>query len=485
MESKASTKINLFAGLLLAIINPVIRFFFPPFGEYIDRLQWRGLPIKLLGVYDYVELRRKGIISKEVYQDRLLSYGINPDEAELLYLNSERLADIGDLIELRVRGKISQDEYLRESERLGFSRALAEKIFSLRESLLPPEVVIKALWRGLTLKGSRENLIEELKKQGWTEEKIEILEKVSRFYPSPDDFIRFMVRETFNEEVVKKYGYDEGYPKAIEEYVAKAGMDPVWMRHYWRAHWQLPSPQMGFEMLARGLITLEDLKTLFIIADYPPFWIDKLIKIAYQPYTRVDIRRMHKLGVLTRDQVKRAYMDLGYDEEKAEALTKFTEALNREEEKEEKKEITEPTRSAILEQYEAKLLSREEAKSMLIQTGLAEDVAEFYLALKDYEIEKKRVSKYVEAIRKLYLNDVIDEGEVATIFNKLGLPVDMIDETLTLWDLEKMGKVALPSKTDLLNWLKKGKITEDEFKMEMSKLGYNQRYIDLYLSSVK
>jgi hypothetical protein len=485
MADEKPKRIGVFSLLGMIFIRPFLNFAFPPLGYAIERKLWRTIPTRILEPSDYVSLLRRGEITSEEYYLRMAELGFDNEQARRLYNLSERLPQIDELIELALRGEISRDKFLQDARKLGFSDDLALKLVILRERLLPPEVVIRAIWRGLTLYGSKEKLIEELEKQGWTKEKIEVLEKVMKFYPSVDDFIRFMVKETFNEEVVRKYEYDEGYPKEIEPYVTKTGIDPEWIKHFWRAHWVLPSPQMGFEMLVRGLISMDDLRTLFRIAGYPPYWIDKLIKIAYHPFSRIDIRRMHKLGILTRDQVKRAYMDLGYDEEKAEALTRFTEELNNSEKKEERKEITEPTRNAILEQYEAKLITREEAKSMLMETDLSDKVAEFYLTLKDYEIEKKRVSKYTEALKKLYLNDLITEDEVADLFHKLNLPVDMIDETLTLWDLEKMGKVALPSKTDLINWLKKGKITEEEFVDEMSKLGYNQRYINLYLSAVK
>jgi hypothetical protein len=44
----------------------------------------------------------------------------------------------------------------------------------------------------------------------------------------------------------------------------------------------------------------------------------------YNPYTRVDVRRMYGQGILTREQVKRSYMDGGYDDEHAENLTAWT-----------------------------------------------------------------------------------------------------------------------------------------------------------------
>ena len=89
-------------------------------------------------------------------------------------------------------------------------------------------------------------------------------------------------------------------------------MDKEVLQWYWRAHWELPSPTTGFEMLHRlhpdvlevigekykemGLnpddlkTDLDTLKELLKISDYPKYWRDRLAAISYSPLTRVDLR---------------------------------------------------------------------------------------------------------------------------------------------------------------------------------------------------
>ena len=83
----------------------------------------------------------------------------------------------------------------------------------------------------------------------------------------------------------------------------------------------LPSIGQGFEMLHRRVIEDADLDLLLRALDVMPFWREKLKDISYNPLTRVDVRRMHRIGVLEEEGVFNAYLDVGYNEENAQLMT--------------------------------------------------------------------------------------------------------------------------------------------------------------------
>jgi len=444
-------------------------------------------PNEILTEADLIELKRRGLIDEDFFKEELRRQGISAFRANLIEQISKALLQVEDLINLRIRGKISKEEYLKRARHLGFDEDKANKLFSLVYKRLPPEVVIRGIWRGIKFKKGIESYKQELREQGWTDDRIEVLEKTARFYPSVDDFIRFLVRDSFNEEIVKKYGYDEDYPKQIEEFVKKAGVDPEWMRHYWRSHWELPSPTQAYEMLHRGLITKEDMDTLLKIADYPKFWREKLIGISYSPLTRVDVRRMHKLGILDEEGVKRSYMDLGYNERNAELMTKFTIEYNKSPEEAEKTEedrrldeLKGLTRSSILRQYEKRLIDRETAKSYLKDIGLSDEVAEFYLNYTDYKIEEDRLERETKRIELEYKNGIISYNDAVDQLGKLNVSGSNIEELLREWEIERMAKPAQPSKSELIKMVQKGIISIEQFTEKMLDLGYSLKYIEWY-----
>lgn len=142
--------------------------------------------------------------------------------------------------------------------------------------------------------------------------------------PPVADIITMAVREVFTPEIASRFGQYEGLPTAFVEWVGKKGLSQEWAARYWAAHWSLPSPQQGFEMLQRGVISRDELALLLRALDIMPFWRDKLIQISYNPLTRVDIRRMYALDIINTAEVNRAYQDIGYTPENAARLTLFT-----------------------------------------------------------------------------------------------------------------------------------------------------------------
>ncbi|GAH81991.1 unnamed protein product, partial [marine sediment metagenome] len=141
------------------------------------------------------------------------------------------------------------------------------------------------------------------------------------------------------------------------------GISEYWAQKYWYAHWDTPSITQGFEMLHRGFIDRKELDDLFRTVEIPPFWRDKLTAIAFNPFTRVDVRRMHKAGVLTDDELVTAYMDVGYNADKAAKMTEFTILYNGE-------GNTSLTRSQILNGFTEYIITREDTAEL---SGLYED----------------------------------------------------------------------------------------------------------------
>ncbi|KKL25173.1 hypothetical protein LCGC14_2407960, partial [marine sediment metagenome] len=99
--------------------------------------------------------------------------------------------------------------------------------------------------------------------------------------------------------------------------------------------------------------------------DVMPFWRDKLTQIAFSPLTRIDIRRMHKVEVLTEEEVNRAYHDIGYSDLNAERLTAFTLRLNAPKAKDDVDELAKLTRASVLGFFEDGIINADKARSLL------------------------------------------------------------------------------------------------------------------------
>jgi len=361
-----------------------------------------------------------------------------------------------------------------------------------RPTLLDTSSSIDAWRRGRI---SEKELNTKLSELGYTDFDIGVLKTLAWYIPNAPDIIRFMVREVYDPFAVREWEmdkyFDELYDSA-EDDSNKAGIDKDTLRKYWRAHWVLPSLTMGYEMLHRGVISKDELERLMRMQDIMPGWIDKLISISYVPYTRVDVRRMHKLGVISDDELIRAYKDLGYDDEHAKRLAEFTIKYNADPEETEKtgtdkqiEEFKNLSRSDVLRGYRLGIIEETDARDMLRDIGYSDDAIEYYISRENYLKEEETVDKLIKLYHEGYIKGIYDKTNMIEIFGRLNLPSSYQQYLLSLWDLEILVKTNLPTKSEILGWYKKGLIDEDIARRELRKHKYSEEYINWYIESAK
>jgi hypothetical protein len=386
----------------------------------------------------------------------------------------EELADAQAYVEAFIRKDITPEDlyyYLRQQ---GLPDVVADMLVKIRDPLLNVGEIQVSYNRGLITEAEA---IERLKKLGYTDNELPYLLKLAKYIPTVPDFVRFAVREVFTPEVAEKYGQFQDYPPEFEKYAKMAGLDPEFAKYYWAAHWELPSISMGFDMFHRGIITYEELKTLLRTLDVMPYWREKLIKLSETPFTRIDVRRMYKAGVLTREEVTRAYMDLGYNEDKASKLTDFVCADSIQ-------DTRDLTKSELLTLYKEGSIKKDEIITELQTLGYSEDEVNLLVSIVDFQKGKEKLNVLKSAMKASYFAGLVDRNDVLAFIEKQGLPASEVQELLDLWDAEREVRVTLPSRTDLTRFLKKGIIDEDMFKSLMAGIGYPDQVIDWYIQDL-
>lgn len=373
----------------------------------------------------------KGHTSLDYVSKELNELGFDGYVIDTLVKLNKPLIDIGALQALYNRGEISDGEFKTQTQAFGFDAAQSEHL--------------------LTLAGA---------------------------IPSVGDFIRFAVREVFTPEIASKYGLFEDYPTELDKFAKMAGLDPEYAKQYWAAHWELPSMTMGFDMYHRDIISKGELIDLLKSLDVMPYWRDKIIELSERPYTRVDVRRMYKLGALSFEEMLRAYMDLGYSEEKAGKLAEFTVADVTEENRE-------LSKGEILRGYGNGLLSEAETRGSLTALGYGDGEIEFYIAMADYQRSQTKITALISAVKKQYRYGNYDINDVVVELSKYAITDREIRYFLEIWDIENMDKPLIPSKAELKRFVKLGILTLDEYAVFLSNMGYPPQYVELYTSELK
>lgn len=332
-----------------------------------------------------------------------------------------------------------------------------------------------ALWRRQQL--SEAELSNKLKQLGFLETDVDWLKQLTEIIPTPNDLILMAVREAFDDSFSSRFQHDEGISGEFIEWAKRQGLGEEWSRKYWRAHWQLPSPSQVFEMLHRlrpgksdHTIEAGDVDSFLKAADYSPFWRERLKEISYAPFTRVDVRRMYKTGTLTEAQVKDAYLDLGYNDERAQALTEFTIAYEAEEE-------TGIVRTSVLNAYGDGMIDRATAEGMLSQGGYDSTTTAFYLDNVDFREALEIIQIKLANIKKKFIEGLIDETTVNNEINTLNLPAERVTALLQLWITERENQIALPTLAQIENFYEFGIVTLDDFKRILKRRGYTDETI--------
>lgn len=376
------------------------------------------------------------------------------------------------------RGYVTENNAIEAIRRQGYDEETARVILRLSEQV-PPEQDLFALWHRQLI--DEKTVDAALFQKGYSDDYIASLKRASFLIPPVGDLITMAVREAFSPEVAERFGQFEDFPPDFAHWAERQGLSEEWSKRYWAAHWALPSPQQGFEMLQRGVVDVDDLNLLLRALDVMPFWRDKLTQIAYRPFSRVDVRRMHKLGVLDDAQVFRAYQDLGYDVDKAKAMTDFTILYNAPKKADDDIELNQLTRSSIVNFYADGLLSRDQANKMLLDVGYSQEAATLYLDAADLDNERKERKNEVDLILDLAKVGAIDFAEAQDRLHRLELSSEEIQRAIAELERNEARKTKLPSRTEAERMFKAGAISIKDYQELLETLGYHPKWVRAFL----
>ncbi len=322
-------------------------------------------------------------------------------------------------------------------------------------------------------------LAARLKQIGIHPDYIDVYETLAHPIPPVADIITMAVREAFTPAIAAKFGQYEDFPKPFEEWAAKKGLSSEWAERYWAAHWSLPSATQGFEMLHRGVIQRDELNMLLRALDVMPFWREKLTGIAYRRLSRVDIRRMYGVGVLTEAEVLEAYVELGYNERDARRMADFT-----------VKQIlatqSKFTASDVIAAYTKYMINTSEARSLLIDIGVRSENVAFIISAAEYKREWGLTESRISAIHNLYRKAVYTDSQARSELLRLDMPAQRVDVLMQQWYIdEKDLPVRSWTTAQTLTFIKDKLITVERGRQELTNIGYDEEHINIYLEAAK
>lgn len=368
------------------------------------------------------------------------------------------------------RGLIPFTEGMEAARDEGFRADVFDRLVQVGTTQVPAGEVLTLVNRGDLSEGEGRDRLEKL---GFNRNGVDDLMRLRLAFPTAPDVVRMAVKEVFNKPVAQRFGQFEDvspdYLKAAEQ----AGLSREFAINFWAAHWDLPSVFQGFEMFHRGIIGQDDLNSLLKALDIMPFWRDRLTEMSYNPVTRVDVRRMYRMGVATIEQVNRAYLDLGYSPQNAQLLTDFTVKEKLESERE-------LTKAEIVQLFEAQTFDRTKATALIVDLGYTAEEAAFILDLGEQRRATSKKNRAINVVRARFLAYRIDEPQASGQMDALDVPAAQRDEEIRIWKVEREVSAPRIAIGTLQRFAKKGIIDTTEFITRAQRLGFSDDEVFWY-----
>jgi len=387
-----------------------------------------------------------------------------------------------DSIDAFLRGHWDENRLTKELGEAGFSQERQDTLLLTARRVLDVGELLRWWLRGIISETELTNLA---KAHHIDTVDMGRLKQAAFFIPPVQDLISMAVREVFSPEIRARFGQDEGFPDEFATFGAQQGVSEFWARAYWAAHWRLPSAGQGFEMLHRKVIDGETLDLLLRAQDVMPFWREKLTAIAYHPLTRVDVRRMHKLGVLSEDDVQERYENLGFNTNDARLMTQFTLAYNAEAPAEDPVELEGLTRATVLGMFDDGIVTRNQAQEVMGALGYTDDAAELFLLQRELEIERATRREEIALVLDQVASGTINFEQGQDQLGGLGLEAAELAKATTSLLRERARQTTIPPRGDLDKMLKARLIDSAQYVEALNRRGFSRFWADNYLALIQ
>lgn len=441
----------------------------------IDYPKWEWLTKQQLTTDQVTALFKRGALTEDESKLKLRELGWSADVTDTIKDLSYAVPNAMLLVQGDLFAQVDQDKIFTDLGKADIHPDFQQKYF---DAVLTKPSSSDLVAYHLRQENKLADLDGDLKRIGIHPGFTDVYRTLADRIPPLADMITMAVREAFSPEIAKRFGQYEDFPKEFGKYAEQQGLSKEWSERYWAAHWGLPSVTQGFNMLHRGIIREDELQMLLRAQDVMPFWRDKLVEIAYRPFTRIDVRRMYKEGVLDEKGVYQAYLDLGYQDEKAQKMTEFviSQTLS---------SMSKFTTADVVKAYTDRMIDKSDTRTLLRMLGVRSADVSYILSTADYKKEWELSEAKIRAIRNLYKRGEYEENQTRSELLRLDLPSEQVEVLMQQWWYEKKeDEPATWTKAETLRFLKVGLITQGRASKELQAMGYDSEHINVYLRSV-
>ena len=451
-----------------------------------DLPELEGKSASLLASYSLISWAEKFTGAPLMYLGKWTEYAVK-------YMYPRELPSPGDCDQLYLAGRATDDEWECMVRSHGLIPSLARRVRDTKETKLNIAENVDLYVREMI---EFPELQRRLKFLGVHDDgEIQYWINLRNQIPQMPDLLRFMVRDVENEEVVREGGFDSGFSDNWKGKLAawgrQQGVPDEVALYNWRAHWELPSPTMSFEMLARLRpgrvpadleVTDESIRRLLNSADYAPGWQKRMMAISYLTPTRTDIKSGYFLDAFDRKELIELLKDTKLDDKGAESVAKVYDA----EKSIRKRTLAEKgtlwTVKSALREYAGGFINEKETRFILETLNVQPKQIESGLRSADLRAEVTTRHECTKAAWRRYQVGELNGNQVQELLVDGGIDIGQAEEMVKQWSCKRaQGQQEVPARKNL-EWAVIGVITLPELERRLTNLRFKPQDVERYLA---
>lgn len=237
---------------------------------------------------------------------------------------------------------------------------------------------------------------------------------------------------------------------------------------------QPPGIDFATEAFNRGFISDAEFRTMFLESRIKNRYLPLLQQMRTRLIPQETARLLFRNGVYTEAQALATLHAHGFSPADAAALL----ALEQTRSDDNTRELT---RSQIVDMYEERMFTADEAVSMLTGMGYSADDAQSMIELADLQRLRKFINNAVSKVHSAYVTGKIDEIEASSALDSLGIPNQSRDDYMALWDIERTTISKTLTASQIRQAYGKELITLDNALSRLTAQGYDMEDAQLFL----
>lgn len=443
---------------------------------------------ELLTPGQLVEGKYKGVVDDNQYIDEMRMHGFSDERMQQAFDIANTPLSMGEILGLWWRGIIPDASELitlakairADEQQLQYAIELSKRLISFGEAI--------DLWRrGISI-GSDGDPFDDVRGQGWTDDRIDAIKAASYRLPSIFDQQEFIRRNVDDPAYVEKYGLDYGLDDEYFRIARANGFDRDTALRMYRRYWSIPPFFITEGLYRTGKLSADSFKQLLIAEGYTPQWADQFIDQLKPTLTLSDIKELYKYQVITADEIVAKVVSIGYTQDLAEqykelwvASVKLAAPIEQTDAQASGAKLKGDTESLITTGYKDHVLTRSQAYDALKSINYTDDAANLILEIADYQLQQQAVKDTYSLAKDQYLAGQISLNDALQELITAGATHDQVVQYQL--QLQKAGaaKPKTPTLSEFGAWYKKGIIDETMLAQGISLLGYSDTWIPFYM----